>query len=104
TEAILGTEFDPPVKTNLPLEQQADEITARAVIVECNPALARMLGVHSTELLRGRPIAELLPEGVARRIAIEWVRAGYLLSEQEFQVTGTDGRPRWVLGSNVGVI
>jgi PAS domain-containing protein len=43
TEAILGAEFDPPVKTDLPLDRQADEVTARAVIVECNQALARML-------------------------------------------------------------
>jgi len=54
--------------------------------------------------LRGRSIADLLPVGVARHIAIEWVRAGYRLSEQEFQITATDGRSRWVLGSNVGVI
>ena len=104
TEAILGAEFDPPVQTDLPLEQQADEVTARAVIVECNQALARMLGVSSADWLRGRAIAELLPEGVARRIAVEWVRANYCLSEQEFQITTTDGRLRWVLGSNVGII
>ena len=104
TEAVLGAEFDPPVKTDLPLERQADEVTARAVIVECNQALARMLGAGSTELLRGRSIANLLPEGVAHRIALEWVRAGYRLSEQEFQITAADGRSRWVLGSNVGVI
>ena len=63
-----------------------------------------MLGMSSTERLRGRAIAELLPEGVARRIAIEWVRAGYCLSEQEFDISTTDGRLRCVLGSNVGVI
>ena len=90
--------------TDLPLEQQADEVSARAVIVECNQALARLLGVDSTALLRGQSIAGLLPDGVARRIAIEWVRAGYRLSEQEFRVTASDGGLRWVLGSNVGVI
>ncbi|MET0789946.1 MAG: EAL domain-containing protein [Polyangiaceae bacterium] len=104
TEAILGAEFDPPVQIDLPLEQQADEVTARAVIVECNQALARMLGVESPERLRGRAIAGLLPEGAARRIAMEWVRANYCLSEQEFQIATADGRLRWVLCSNVGVI
>ena len=104
TEAILGAEFVPPIRTDLPLEQQADEVTARAVIVECNPAFARMLGVVSTEWLHGRALASLLPEGVARRIAGEWVRSGYRLSEQEFEITSSDGRSRWVLGSNVGLI
>ena len=104
TEAILGVEFDPPVKTSLPLGQQADEVTARAIIVECNDALARMLGAASTESLCGQAIAGLLPEGVARRIAIEWIRAGYRLNEQEFQITAKDGSMRWVLGSNVGVV
>ena len=86
------------------MEQQADEVAARAIVVECNQALARMLGVESTERLRGRLIADLLPKGAARRIAIEWVRAGYRLSEQEFRVAATDGGSRWVLGSSVGVI
>jgi diguanylate cyclase (GGDEF)-like protein/PAS domain S-box-containing protein len=103
-EAILGAELDPPVKTDLPLEQQADELVARAVIVDCNQALARLVGLDSTQSLRGRVIAELLPEGVARRIALEWIRAGYRLHEQEFEFAAKDGRPRWVLGSNVGVV
>ena len=104
TEAILGADLHPPVKTDLPVEQQADEMTARAVIAEYNDALARMLGVGSTELLRGRAVAGLLPEGVARRIALRWIRAGYRLTEQEFQITPADGSVRWVQGSNVGVI
>jgi diguanylate cyclase (GGDEF)-like protein/PAS domain S-box-containing protein len=104
TEAILAAEFDPPVRTGLPLEQQADEVVARAVVVECNPALARMLGVRSAETLGGSAIAALLPEGVARQIAIEWIRSDYRLSEHEFQISTTDGRVRWVLGSSVGVL
>ena len=103
TEGILGVEFAPPIRTDGPLDQQADEVVSRAVIVEHNPALARMLGTSATAALRGRAVADLLPEGVARRIAIEWVRAGYRLSEQEFEITTADGQSRWVLGSNVGV-
>jgi len=104
TEAILGAEFDPPVSTALPPERQAEEVAARAVIVECNPALARMLGVDATESLRGKTIAELIPQSLARTIAMKWVRSGYRLSEHEFSIDGPDGRVRWVLGSNVGVI
>lgn len=104
TEAVLGAEFKPPIKTSLPLAQQADEITARAVIVEHNAALARMLGMSPADDLRGRAITELLPEGLAHGIAVEWIRAGYQLSEQEFSLTAADGRVRWVLGSNVGIV
>jgi len=104
TEAILSAEFDPPVATDLPLDEQADQITARAVVVECNAALARMLGVASVDMLRGLPIATLLPPGVGRGIALEWVRAGYRLNEQEFRIAAHDGSERWVLGSNVGVV
>ena len=104
TEGILGAEFDPPVPIDLPLERQVAEVTARAVIVESNEALARMLGEHSAESLRGRTVAELLPQGVANRIAAEWVRAGYRLSGQEFEITANDGRRYWVLGSNVGIV
>ena len=41
---------------------------------------------------------------MARGIALEWVRAGYRLSEQEFRIAAHDGSERWVLGSNVGVV
>jgi len=92
------------VPTSLSLDEQADHITARAVVVDCNAALARMLGVGSAEMLRGRPIATLMPPGAARGIALEWVRANYRLSEQEFRIAAHDGGERWVLGSNVGVV
>ena len=32
------------------------------------------------------------------------MRANYCLSEQEFQIATTDGRLRWVLCSNIGMI
>jgi diguanylate cyclase (GGDEF)-like protein len=104
TEAILRAEFDPPVPTHLPAERQADEVAARAVIVESNAALARLLNAPSPESLQGRSIATLLPDGVVRRIAADCVRSGYRLSEQEFQIPQNDGPPMWVLGSSVGVI
>jgi diguanylate cyclase (GGDEF)-like protein/PAS domain S-box-containing protein len=104
TEAILRLEFSPPVGLGLPADGQADEVATRAVVVEANDALARLLRVHSPDALRGRPIAELLPEGVARRIAAEWVRAGYRMSGQEFEITASDGRRTWVQGSSTGVI
>jgi diguanylate cyclase (GGDEF)-like protein len=104
TEAILRLEFSPPVAMSLSPAQQADAIAARAVIVEGNAALARLLREDSPERLHGRTIASLLPDGVALRIAREWVRAGYRLSEQEFQIASGDGRLTWVLGSSTGVV
>ena len=104
TEAILGAEFDPPVDTRLSLAQQTTDVTARAVIAECNPPLARMLGVNGADTLRGREVSALLPEGIAHRIAAEWVRAGYRFSEHEFEIPASDGGKRSVLGSSVGVI
>jgi diguanylate cyclase (GGDEF)-like protein len=104
TEAILRAAIDPPVATDAPAPRQADEIAARAVVVEGNPALARMLGVESAEALRGRTIASLLPDGVARRVALDWVRSGYRLREYEFGIPVADESTMWVLGSNTGVI
>jgi PAS domain-containing protein len=103
TEAILGAEFDPPVQTDLPLEQQADEVTARAVIVECNQALARMLGAGSTELLRGQAIAKLPRR--CRAPHRSRMGAGKLLPERARIPDYDDRRPVAVgTGSNVGII
>jgi diguanylate cyclase (GGDEF)-like protein len=104
TEAILAAEFDPPVDTRLSLAQQTADVAARAVVAECNPPLARMLGVDGADTLRGREVSALLPDGIAQRIAAEWVRAGYRFSEHEFEVPASDGGKRCVLGSSVGVI
>jgi diguanylate cyclase (GGDEF)-like protein/PAS domain S-box-containing protein len=104
TEAILRLEISPPVGIDVPADRQADEVAERAIVVEGNAALARLLRVDSPESLCGRPIAALLPDGVARRIAGEWVRAAYRLSEQEFEITASDGRLTWVEGSSTGVI
>jgi len=104
TEAILEAGFDPPVRTDLPLEQQVDEVTRRAVITVGNAALARMLGVESADALHGRAIVTLMSERAVRQVASEWVRANYRLSEHEFRIPSTDGGWRWVLGSSVGVV
>jgi diguanylate cyclase (GGDEF)-like protein/PAS domain S-box-containing protein len=105
TEAILGVQFDPPIDIDLPLDTQVDQVEARAIIVECNAALARMLGSGaSIEGLEGQSISTLLPPGVARQIALEWVSSGYRLSEQEFQIVTIDGSTRWIQGSNIGLI
>jgi diguanylate cyclase (GGDEF)-like protein len=103
TEGILRLAFSPPVAMDLAPALQAQQIAERAVIVEGNRALARLLRVDAPERLYGQPIATVLPDGVALRIAREWVRAGYRLSEQEFQIAA-DGRLTWVLGSSTGVI
>jgi diguanylate cyclase (GGDEF)-like protein len=104
TEAILEAEFDPPIATALPLEQQVDEITQRAVIVSGNAALARMFSAESAAALRGRAVAALMDERATRRIATELVRSAYRLSEHEFEIPTLDGGSRWVLGSSVGVV
>ena len=104
TEAILRLEFSPRVCIDLPPAEQATQVVSGAVVVEGNGALARLLRVQSPDALCGRSIADLLPDGAALRIATEWVRSGYRLSEQEFAITASDGRVTWVQGSSTGVI
>ena len=61
TEGIWRFEFDPPVPTRLPLEEQIRHGMAHGFLAECNDVYARMYGFTSSSELTGTPLSALLP-------------------------------------------
>ena len=72
-------------------------MTADGHIVECNQALAGLLGYVSPGEVRGLGPAELFVEPAERRAGLERLRAQHIAVNQELWMRRRDGTSIWVL-------
>jgi PAS domain S-box-containing protein len=79
SEGIWRMEFEPPIDTSLPVEQQVELSYQRGSFAECNDVMARMYGLlHATDL-NGQGLGFMLPasDPQAREFVASVIRAGY---------------------------
>jgi PAS domain S-box-containing protein/putative nucleotidyltransferase with HDIG domain len=106
TEGIWRYDLDPPVATDLPVEEQAEAILERARLTECNAAFARLFGCESPEEMLGRPLREILAgshEEQAQLIAHS-IRSGYRITDLEVTSRDRHGGVVRALNSVVGLV
>ncbi len=60
-DAMWRIEFDPPVPTDLPEEEQLERIHQTGYLAECNDALARLVGMEKAEQVVGSTVQGLAP-------------------------------------------
>ena len=79
TEGIWLLEFDPPLDTSLPADEQVELAYRNGRFVECNDAMAEMYGLEHAEDLIGKTLEFPLPSSdpEARAYLAEVVRSGY---------------------------
>jgi signal transduction histidine kinase/CheY-like chemotaxis protein len=84
-EHLLCLEYDPPIPIDLPVDEQAELMLERAIIVSCNAVGASPFGVSARDA-RGKRLVDLA--GGARDKALEamrsFVRDGYRQERHEF--------------------
>jgi PAS domain S-box-containing protein len=106
SEGIWRMEFDPPVDTRLPPEQQLQAVVANGRFAECNEAFARMYGLKSSADVMGRGLEMAMdvhgPQAHAYLISL--VESGYRASEVESQEFDQQGRTLWFANNLSGVI
>lgn len=80
-------------------------VSRRGTIVYANPATARFFGATSAEAIRGRSIAEVVPDDQqeALRERIEAVEAGETLGTREYTLFTIDGEQRVVEAQGVPI-
>ncbi len=106
-EAIYCTEFDHPIDTSLPVEQQIDAIYANAYLGECNQAMALMYGVRSAEEFIGKRLVEVhggKDVEVNRAAFRTFIASAYRTVDCETAEVTPQGQKRYFLSSDTGIV
>ncbi|MFZ5856871.1 MAG: PAS domain S-box protein [Chloroflexota bacterium] len=105
-EAISRTEFDHPIDTSLPVEEQIDLIYENAYMAECNQAMASMYHTTVEAFINMRLIdAHHGKDNPVNRDAFRrFIRGGYRSTNTETTEHAVDGTPIWLLNNTVGVV
>ncbi len=106
SEGIWRMEYQPPVDTTLPPEQQAQALLRNGRFAECNDAFARMYGLDSPVDVIGHGLELMMDadDPQARDYLLELVRSGYRAHEVESLEHGRDGQPLWFTNNFSGVV
>jgi two-component system, cell cycle sensor histidine kinase and response regulator CckA len=105
-DAMWRVEFEPPVPTGLPEQEQLARMYQSGYIAECNEAAARLLGREKPEQLIGSGIEEIAPasDPSVREATLMSIRSGYRLTNFETTPLDSHGHRRHMLRSQVGIV
>jgi PAS domain S-box-containing protein len=107
-EGIWFLNFDQPIPTSLPAEEQVERIYKYGYIAECNDVLARMYGYNSSAEMRGIRLLDVeageeLNE-TNYQATLKLVREEYRSGGRETAERTRDGKTVYFLNNAVGVI
>jgi len=106
-EAISRTEFDQPVDTSLPVDEQIDLIYQNAYMAECNQAMAAMYHLSSAADMIGMRLIDAhggKDNPVNRAAFRKFIEADYKSMDDETMEYTADGEPVWFLSNTVGTV
>ena len=107
-EGIWFLNFDEPIPTTLPAEEQVDLIYQRGFIAECNDVLAQMYGYASSAEIRGARLMDVEPgqsiDPLSYQATLGLVRENYRSGNRETREITRHGETVYFLNNAVGVI
>jgi PAS domain S-box-containing protein len=103
-DGMWCVEFDRPIPTNLPAEEQIDLAYRYGYCSECNDAAAKLLGRERTGDTVGRRIANVFPKPVIRKAFLDLIHSAYRFTTTETAHFLPDGKRHFVLRSQWGVV
>ncbi len=105
-QAIWRFALDEPIPTSLPPDEQVARAFRHGWLAECNDAMARMYGYERATDLIGARLPDLLIESDPANVAylLEFVRAGYRLTDMETHERDREGRDKYFVNSLVGIV
>ena len=106
TEGIWLLEFDPPLDTSLPADEQVELAYRNGRFVDCNDAMAGMYGLAHAEDLIGKTLEFPLPSSdpEARAYLAEVVRSGYNQTGVESAEQDLAGNRKYFDNSMTGIV
>jgi PAS domain S-box-containing protein len=104
-DAFWRLEFEEPIDTALPEEEQLDRICRTGYIAECNDALAQILGLERAEQVIGAAVTAVVSDfETSLRATRSLIRSGYRYSTLETTPLDGKGHRRHVLRSHWGIM
>jgi PAS domain S-box-containing protein len=104
--AMWRIEFEQPIPTALPEQEQMERIYRDGYIAECNDSLARQAGFERVEQVVGRKVHDLasLSNPIVRNAILHAIRTRYRFTTVEASPVGRDGKHRYMLRSQWGIV
>ena len=105
-DAMWCVEFDQPISTELPVQEQFDLGYQYGYVSECNDAMARLMGEDHARKLVGRRIVDLFPktDPAIRGDSLDLIRSRYRFTTEEKARIAPDGKRHFVLRSQWGIV
>ena len=104
-DGFWRVEFEEPIDTALPEEEQLDRIERNGYVAECNDALAQVLKLERADQLIGAAAtAAVLNLETARSGTRSLIRSGYRYSTVETAPVDHEGHRRHFLRSHWGIV
>jgi len=105
TDAVFCYEYDPPIATDLPVEEQVKRLYD-GVLVECNDVCARSYGASRAAGVVGKRLTDLFGTvpGSLEELFRAMIQAGYRAFDVEGVEKLPDGRERYYLNHGYGVV
>lgn len=106
SEGIWCLELEVPIDIKASPEEQINCLYRDAYVIECNDALARMLGFNQREQVVGMRMGNLMPRLSSGNVDLlqEFIRSGYRINERESQELSRNAEVMVFLGSLTGVV
>jgi hypothetical protein len=104
-DACCRGEFEEPIDTALPGEEQWAKILQYGYVAECNDALVQRRGLERANEMIGAPVTEAaLDMEMAHRVALSLIRSGYRYSTIEGTALDRTGKRSYFLHSHWGIV
>jgi signal transduction histidine kinase len=104
-DGFWRVEFEEPIDTALPEDEQLERIVGTGYVAECNDALARVLGRERADQLIGVAVSESAVNVESVRSSTRsLIRSGYRYSTVETSPVDQKGRRRHLLVSHWGIV
>jgi two-component system cell cycle sensor histidine kinase/response regulator CckA len=105
-DAMWRIEFEQPIRTSLPEEEQLELIYQYGYVAECNDALAKLLQVDNAERLIGTRLDVLIPlsNPSLREATLKAIRSAYRFNIVETTPVDPTGKHRYMLRSQWGIV
>jgi len=104
-EGIARFEYEEPMPTRLPADEQVEWISQKGILAECNDCFAHMYGYKDAEEFIGAKIFDLWDrKDVAASVIGQLIKDGYQWSGDETHEITKDGVEKYFLNNMISII